>query len=115
MIKNNLRIILPMLPIIVTIGSISTLPASAFADTVKCKNNGDNNCNNTNIVQKITINNNCNIINENKDHSDHNQNVNQLSCTNQYANIYGSLINAPIFNTIFGNGNIMEDPFAPIT
>jgi hypothetical protein len=115
MIKNNLRIILAMLPIIVTIGSISTLPASAFADTVKCKNNGDNNCNNTTIVQKITINNNCNIINENKDHSDHNQNVNQLSCSNQYANIYGSLINAPIFNTIFGNGNIMEDPFAPIT
>jgi hypothetical protein len=104
-----------MLPIVVTIGSISTLPAPAFADTVKCKNNEDNNCNNTTIVQKITINNNCNIINENKDHSDHNQNVNQLSCSNQYANIYGSLINAPIFNTIFDNGNIMEDPFAPIT
>ena len=104
-----------MLPIIVTIGSISTLPAPAFADTVKCKNNEDNNCNNTTIVQKITINNNCNIINENKDQSDHNQNVNLLSCSNQYANIYGSLINAPIFNTIFGNGNITEDPFAPIT
>ena len=113
--KNNLQIILAMLPIIVTIGSISTLPTSAFADTVKCKNNGDNNCNNTTIVQKITINNNCNIINENKDRSDHNQNVNQLYCTNQYANIYGSLINAPIFNTILGNGNIMEDPFASIT
>ena len=104
-----------MLPIIVTIGSISTLPAPAFADTVKCKNNEDNNCNYTTIVQKITINHNSNIINENKDHSDHNQNVNQLSCSNQYANIYGSLINAPIFNTIFGNGDIMEDPFAPIT
>ena len=113
--KNNQRIILAMLPIIVTIGSISSLPAPAFADTVKCKNNADNNCNNTTIVQKITINNNCNIINENKEHSDHNQNVNQLFCTNQYANIYGSLINAPIFNTIFGKGNIMEDPFAPIT
>ena len=113
--KNNLRIILAMLPIIVTIGSISILLASAFADTVKCKNNGDNNCNNTTIVQKITINNNCNIINENKDHSDHNQNVNQLFCANQYANIYGSLINSPIFNIIFGNGNILEDPFAPIT
>ena len=44
--KNNLRIILAMLPIIVTIGSIGILLASAFADTVKCKNNGDNNCNN---------------------------------------------------------------------
>ena len=113
--KNNLWIILTMLPIIVTIGSISTVPASAFANTVKCKNNGDNNCNNTTIVQKITINNNCNINNENKDHSDHNQNVNHLFCTNQYANIYGSLINAPVFNTIFGNGSITEDPFAPIT
>ena len=40
MIKNNLRIILAILPIIVTIGSIITLPAPAFADTVKCKNNG---------------------------------------------------------------------------
>jgi hypothetical protein len=68
--------------------------------TLKCKNNGDNNCNNTTIVQKITINNNCNIINENKDHSDHNQNVNQLFCANQYANIYGSPINSPIFNMI---------------
>ena len=104
-----------MLPIIVTIGSISTLPAPAFADTVKCKNNEDNNCNNTTIVQKITINNNCNIINQNQHQSDHNPNVNQLSWSNQYANIYGSLINAPIFNTIFGNGNITEDPFAPIT
>ena len=104
-----------MLLIIVTIVSISTILASAFADSVKCKNNGDTNCNNTTIVQKITINNNCNITNENKEHSDHNQNVNQLSCTNLYVNIYGSLICAPIFNTIFGNGNIMEDPFAPVT
>src|SRR6478672_5440007 len=104
-----------MLPIIVTIGSISTLPAPAFGDTVKCKDNGDNNCNNTTIVQEITINNNCNIINENKDHSSHNENVNQLSCTNQYANIYGSVINTPVFNTIFGDGNILQDPFAPIT
>lgn len=95
--KNNLRIILTMLPIIVTIGSISILLASAFADTVKCKNNGDNNCNDTTIVQKIIINNNCNIINENKDR---NQNVNQLFCAKQYANIYGSLINSPIFNMI---------------
>ncbi len=113
--KNNLCIVLVVLPIIVTIVGMGALSVPAFADTVKCKDNGDNNCNNTTIVQKITINNNCNIINENKDHSNHNQNVNQLFCTNQYANIYGSLINAPIFNTIFGNGKIMADPFAPIT
>src|SRR4029079_15062060 len=100
------------LPIVL---SILALPTAAFGDTVECKDNGDNNCNNTTIVQEITINNNCNMINENNDHSDHNQNVNQLSCTNQYANIYGSFINAPIFNTIFGTGNITEDPFAPIT
>jgi hypothetical protein len=98
-----------------TIVGIVTTSVPVFADTVKCKDNGDNNCNNTVIVQKITINNNCNIINDNKDHSSHNVNVNQLQCSNQYANIYGSLINAPIFNTIFGDGSILQDPFAPIS
>src|SRR4029077_20542664 len=110
--KKNFVLLPIILPIVL---AILALPTAAFGDTFKCKDNGDNNCNNTTIVQKITINNNCNIINENKDQSDHNQNVNQLSCSNQYANIYGTLINAPIFNTIFGNGNITEDPFAPIT
>jgi hypothetical protein len=109
--KKNLGFIPIILPIVL---AILALPTAVFGDTVKCKDNGDNNCNNTTIVQEITINNNCNIINENKDHSSHNENVNQLSCTNQYANIYCSVINAPVFNTIFGDGNILQDPFAPI-
>jgi hypothetical protein len=110
--KKNFVLLPIILPIVL---AILALPTAAFGDTVECKDNGDNNCNNTTIVQEITINNNCNIINENKDHSSHNENVNQLSCTNQYANIYGSVINAPVFNTIFGDGNILQDPFAPIT
>jgi hypothetical protein len=110
--KKNLVLVPIILPIVL---AILALPTAAFGDTVKCKDNGDNNCNKNTIVQEITINNNCNIMNENKDHSSHNKNVNQLSCTNQYANIYGSVINAPVFNTIFGDGNILQDPFAPIT
>lgn len=106
--------IIALLTVVVTTGVIVAFPEQAFADTVKCNDNGDNNCNNPIIVQKITINNNCNIINENKDRSSHNKNVNQLFCTNQYANVYGSLINAPVFSTIFGDGSILQDPFAPI-
>lgn len=104
-----------ILTVTAIIGSLAGVPDVAFADTVKCNDNGDNNCNNTVIVQNITIDNSCNIINENKDHSSHNENVNQLICTQQYANIYGSLINAPVFSTILGDGNILQDPFAPIT
>jgi len=99
----------------VLLGSLGGAHLLAFADSFKCSDNEDNNCNSTVIVQNITIDNSCNIINENKDHSSHNENVNQLFCTHQYANIYGSLINAPVFNTILGDGSIMQDPFAPIT
>jgi hypothetical protein len=109
----HLMVALPTVTVI--IGGVVGVPEVAFADTVKCNDNGDNNCNNTVIIQNITINNNCNIINENKDHSSHNENVNQLFCTHQYANIYGSVINAPVFSTILGDGNILQDPFAPIT
>lgn len=113
-----IKIYLTISVIIVTslvVGSIVAFSMPVFADTVKCKDNSDNNCNNTVIVQKITINNNCNIINDNKDHSSHNVNVNQLQCSNQFANIYGSLINAPVFNKDFGDGSIIQDPFAPIS
>jgi hypothetical protein len=113
-VNLNLTILTGLLASL-AIGGIVSSPVPVFADTVKCKDNGDNNCNNTVIVQKITINNNCNIINDNKDHSSHNVNVNQLQCSNQYANIYGSLINAPVFNTVFEDGNILQDPFAPIS
>jgi hypothetical protein len=112
---NIYHLLVALLTVTAIIGSHGGIPEVAFADTVKCNDNGDNNCNNTVIVQNINIDNSCNIINENKDHSSHNENVNQLFCTHQYANIYGSLINAPVFNTILGDGSILQDPFAPIT
>lgn len=104
-----------LLTVTAIVGSLGFVHTLAFADSFKCSDNEDKNCNSTVIVQNITIDNSCNIINENNDHSSHNENVNQLFCTHQYANIYGSLINAPVFNTILGDGSIMQDPFAPIT
>ncbi|MGA9745335.1 MAG: hypothetical protein WBQ16_12015, partial [Nitrososphaeraceae archaeon] len=53
----------------------------------KCKDNGDNNCNDTHKTQKIKAKNECEIENENKDHSHDNQNINSLECTNQGQNL----------------------------
>ena len=47
----------------------------------KCKNNDDNNCNDTHKTQKIKAKNDCEIENENKDHSHDNGNVNTLTCS----------------------------------
>ena len=65
----------------------------------KCKNNDDNNCNDTHKIQKIKAKNECEIENENKDHSHDNTNVNTLDCTNIAANLKDVL-----FETIFGDG-----------
>lgn len=53
----------------------------------KCKDNGDNNCNDTHKTQKIKTKNDCEIKNENKDHSHDNVNVNTLSCSNEAQNL----------------------------
>jgi len=53
----------------------------------KCKDNGDNNCNDTHKTQKIKAKNDCKIENENKDHSHDNGNVNTLSCSNEAQNL----------------------------
>jgi hypothetical protein len=53
----------------------------------KCKDNGDNNCNDTHKTQKIKEKNYCEIENENKDHSHDNENINSLECTNQGQNL----------------------------
>jgi hypothetical protein len=53
----------------------------------KCKNNGDNNCNNTHKTQKIKAKNDCEIENENKDHSQDNENLNELTCANEAQNL----------------------------
>src|SRR6476619_7523457 len=49
----------------------------------KCKDNGDNNCNDTHKIQKIKAKNDCEIKNENKDHSHDNVNGNELHCINE--------------------------------
>ena len=53
----------------------------------KCKDNGDNNCNDTHKTQKIKAKNECEIENENKDHSHDNENLNELFCGNDAQNL----------------------------
>ena len=53
----------------------------------KCKDNGDNNCNDKHKTQKINVKNECEIENTNKDHSHDNGNANSLTCTNQAQNL----------------------------
>src|SRR6476620_427055 len=53
----------------------------------KCKDNGDNNCNDTHKTQKIKAKNECEIENENKDNSHDNQNLNSLECSNEAQNL----------------------------
>ena len=52
----------------------------------KCKDNGDNNCNDTHKTQKIKAKNYCEIENTNKDHSKDNLNENLLECINDGQN-----------------------------
>jgi len=68
-----------------------SLAAPAFAnDEKKCKNNGDNNCNDTHKSQKIHAKNYCEIENTNKDHSSDNENTNDLVCVNEAQNLKDS-------------------------
>ena len=53
----------------------------------KCKDNGDNNCNDKHKTQKIEAKNKCETENENKDHSKKNDNFNELACVNIDANL----------------------------
>ena len=53
----------------------------------KCKKNDDNNCNDTHKTQKIKAKNECEIENENKDHSHDSGNVNDLVCANEASNL----------------------------
>ena len=62
----------------------------------KCKDNGDNNCNDTHKTQKIYAKNDCEIENENKDHSHDNGNVNTLTCSND-ANNLKDVLNETVF------------------
>src|SRR6185312_16584249 len=53
----------------------------------KCKDNDDNNCNDTHKTQKIYAKNYCEIENTNKDHSHDNVNVNNQTCANSAENL----------------------------
>lgn len=53
----------------------------------KCKDNGDNNCNDKHTTQKIDVKNKCEIENKNKDHSSKNDNLNELQCSSEAANL----------------------------
>jgi hypothetical protein len=68
-----------------------SLATPAFAndghDGQKCKKNEDNNCNHDEHEQKIYAKNECEIKNENIDHSDDNENDNVLKCINLATNI----------------------------
>lgn len=70
------------------------MAAPAFANgenhgEKKCKNNGDNNCNDKHKTQKIYVKNECEIENYNKDHSKNNFNDNFLECINEAQNLNG--------------------------
>jgi hypothetical protein len=65
----------------------------------KCKDNGDNNCNDTHKTQKIKAKNYCEIENYNKDHSKDNLNENSLECINDAENLKD-------VEQIFGDGLI---------
>jgi hypothetical protein len=68
-------------------------------DGKKCKDNGENNCNDTHKTQKIKATNECEIENENKDHSHDNENLNSLDCINDVQNLND-------VEQIFGDGLI---------
>ncbi|MGA7006486.1 MAG: hypothetical protein WBY28_05360 [Nitrososphaeraceae archaeon] len=57
-----------------------------------CEKNGDNNCNTDNVDQEVYARNECEIENENDDHSQDNTNENTLSCVNNVQNINNALL-----------------------
>lgn len=66
----------------------TSLVAPVFAnDEKKCKDNEDNNCNDTHRTLKIKEKNDCSIENYNKDDSSRNDNLNELVCVNEAQNL----------------------------
>jgi hypothetical protein len=67
-------------------------------DGKKCKNNEDNNCNDTEKNQKLSAKDECDNENTIKDHSDKNDQGNVLICSTDAVNLKNSeLINSTIF------------------
>ncbi len=95
--------------VVLSAGMLTALTATtmsvvtpAFASKKHCDDNGDNNCNTKHNTQKIKAKNDCEIENNNKDHSHDNQNLNGLVCVNQAANVRDSvLVNSSVFGDPF--------------
>jgi hypothetical protein len=86
----------------------SSLIAPVYAnDEKKCKDNGDNNCNDTHKSQKIHEKNYCEIENTNKDHSKDNTNDNFLVCDNEAQNLKDAV---QIFGETDGVALPLEEP-----
>ena len=67
-------------------------------DGKKCKNNEDNNCNDTEKNQKLSAKDECDNENTIKDHSDKNDQGNVLICSTDAVNLKNTeLINSTIF------------------
>ncbi len=65
-----------------------SLAVPVFADKKHCEDNKNNNCNDKQTTQKINARNDCEIENQNKDHSSKNDNHdNTLDCTNLAVNV----------------------------
>src|SRR6266540_812651 len=96
-----------ILLVVLSTGMLTALTATTiafatpvFASKKHCEDNGDNNCNSTHNTQKIKAKNECEIENKNKDYSSHNDNLNELLCLQQNANVRDSaFINASVFGS----------------
>jgi hypothetical protein len=64
-------------------------------DDKVCKKNDDNNCNSDEVKQDVYAKNDCQIENENEDHSKKNDNTNELTCDNHIENINDSFFGIP--------------------
>ena len=84
--SNRAFFVIVAAAILTTIGvsSVSSV-SSVFAD--KCDNNGDNNCNKSDVEQKSLTDNKCKLENLSKDHSNENFDDNLLSCINSATNL----------------------------
>jgi hypothetical protein len=94
--KIGMLVVLSLSLATVTMGTTGlSLVSPAFAggdhdhghDGKKCKNNDDNNCNDSHKTQKIKTKNDCEISNYNKEHSHDNVNDNTLDCSNFAQNL----------------------------
>ena len=79
---------------------VSPVFAGGDHDEKKCKNNEDNNCNDTENNQKLTPKEDCDNETTIKDHSKKNDNGNVLVCSTDAVNLKDSLL---INSSIFGD------------